>query len=39
MIRQGSTNELPMGFVCQENYEQSVLLPLNMTSCQMSVKV
>ena len=26
-------------FFCQENDERSVLLPLNMTSCQMSMKV
>ena len=28
-----------MGFFCEENDERSVLLPLNMTSCQMSLKV
>ena len=27
-----------MVFFCQENDERSVLLPLNMTSCQMSLK-
>ena len=28
-----------MGFFCQENDERSLLLPLNMTSCQISIKV
>ena len=28
-----------MGLFCQENDERSVLLPLNMTSYQMSLKV
>ena len=28
-----------MGLFCQENDDRSVLLPLNMTSCQMSLKV
>ena len=28
-----------MGLFCQENEERSVLLPVNMTSCQMSLKI